>query len=78
MRIFYIRDNGIGIAEKDLPHVFEWFKRVGSQNNVGEGMGLTNVQTLVRRLGGKIKCKSEFGRASNLSFSIPENLDNMR
>jgi len=51
---------------------------VGSQNNVGEGMGLTNVQTLVRRLGGKIKCKSELGRGSNLSFSIPENLDNMK
>lgn len=78
MIVFHIKDNGVGMEEKDLPHVFELFKRVGNQNIVGEGMGLTYVQTLVRRLGGKIDCKSVLGKGSIFSFSMPENLDKIK
>ncbi len=68
--LIHIEDNGRGIAESDLIHVFELFKRVGQQNVMGEGMGLTYVQTLVRRLGGKISCKSSLDKGSRFTFSI--------
>ena len=69
--LFYIRDNGKGIAEADIQHVFELFKRVGDQKTQGEGMGLTYVQTLVRRLGGRIECQSKLGEGTTFSFSLP-------
>ncbi len=69
---FYIQDNGKGIAEKDLPHIFELFKRVGDQDVQGDGMGLTYVQTLVRRLGGKISCKSTLGMGTTFKFTLPK------
>ena len=68
--IIYIEDNGRGISATDLPHIFELFKRVGKQDVVGDGMGLTYVQTLVRRLGGKISCTSVVDEGSQFSFSI--------
>jgi len=67
---FYMRDNGQGIAEKDIVHIFELFKRVGEQQTQGDGMGLTYVQTLVRRLGGKISCESTLAKGSLFKFSI--------
>lgn len=68
--IIHIQDNGRGISETDLPHIFELFKRVGKQDVTGDGMGLTYVQTLVRRLGGKISCTSTLNQGSHFSFSI--------
>jgi PAS domain S-box-containing protein len=70
---FDISDNGRGIAESDIPHIFDLFKRVGTQEQQGEGMGLTYVQTLVRRLGGKIYCTSVLGEGSTFSFTLPKN-----
>ena len=68
--IIHIQDNGRGISAADLPHVFELFKRVGKQDITGDGMGLTYVQTLVRRLDGKISCTSVLSQGSQFSFSI--------
>jgi len=68
---FTIRDNGRGIAKEDTQRVFELFRRVGRQDVPGEGMGLTYVKTLVRRLGGRIWCESEPGVGSAFSFTIP-------
>jgi len=70
--IFTIRDNGRGIATEDTQKVFELFRRVGRQDVPGEGMGLTYVKTLVRRLGGRIWCESEPGVGSAFSFTIPD------
>ena len=69
--IFTIRDNGRGIAKEDTQKVFELFRRVGRQDVPGEGMGLTYVKTLVRRLGGRIWCESEPGVGSVFTFAIP-------
>jgi len=68
--IICIKDNGRGIAQADLSHIFDLFKRVGHQDVVGDGMGLTYVQALVRRLGGKIVCASILDKGSEFSFSI--------
>jgi PAS domain S-box-containing protein len=68
---FTVRDNGRGITKEDTQKVFELFRRVGRQDVPGEGMGLTYVKTLVRRLGGRIWCESEPGLGSAFSFTIP-------
>jgi signal transduction histidine kinase len=68
---FTIRDNGRGIAKEDTLKVFELFRRVGRQDVPGEGMGLTYVNTLVRRLGGRIWCESELGAGTAFKFTIP-------
>lgn len=69
----YIRDNGRGIAEEDMPKVFAPFRRAGRQDVQGEGMGLAYVQALVRRQGGQIWCESEPGVGSIFAFTIPTN-----
>ncbi len=55
-----IQDNGIGISEKDLPHIFEPFytsKDVGE----GSGLGLAAVFGAIERLGGMVEVSSEPG-----------------
>jgi signal transduction histidine kinase len=70
--IFHIRDNGRGIAPEDQGKVFELFRRVGTQDVKGDGMGLTYVKTLVKRHGGRIWIDSEFGVGSIFSFSLSQ------
>ncbi len=69
---FTVRDNGRGIAKEDIQRVFELFRRVGKLDVPGEGMGLTYVKTLVRRMGGRIWCESKPGEGSTFSFTIPD------
>jgi PAS domain S-box-containing protein len=69
---FHIRDNGRGIAQKDIPRVFDLFQRVGKPGVSGEGMGLTFVRTLIRRHGGRIWCESKPGAGTTFSFTIPK------
>ncbi len=72
--IFQVCDNGRGIAENDVPRVFELFRRVGRQDTEGEGMGLAYVQTLVRRHGGEITCQSTLGAGTTFTFTIAHHL----
>jgi PAS domain S-box-containing protein len=68
--VFHVRDNGRGMALEDIPKAFEMFRRVGKQDVPGEGIGLAYVKTLVRSLGGRIWCESEFGKGTTFSFTI--------
>lgn len=72
MTVFHVKDNGAGIAKGDTPLVFDLFKRVGENDTGGEGMGLTYVQTLVRRHGGRVWCESGLGKGTTISFTIPD------
>ena len=67
---FHIRDNGRGIAAADIPKIFDIFRRVGTQDVPGEGMGLAHVRTLVRRHGGDIACESTPGVGTTFTFTI--------
>ncbi len=69
--VFRFRDNGRGIATEDMGKVFEIFRRAGTLDMPGEGMGLAYVKTLVRRLGGRIWCESELGVGTLFCFTIP-------
>jgi signal transduction histidine kinase len=67
---FHVRDNGRGIAEADRSKIFEPFRRAGKEDGPGHGMGLANVQMLVRRLGGRVWYTSTFGVGTTFSFTI--------
>jgi signal transduction histidine kinase len=57
-----VRDNGIGVPQKDLKRIFDRFYRVSSEavrERSGTGLGLFVVQSLVRNLGGKVFALSE-------------------
>ncbi len=68
--MLHVRDNGRGIAADDIPKVFELFRRVGTQDVPGEGMGLAYVQMLVRRHGGDIWCHSTLGVGTTFTFTM--------
>jgi len=69
-----ITDTGIGIAEEDLEHVFEEFRQVGNdvqKKTDGTGLGLALTRTFVEMHGGKINVRSETGKGSTFSFTLP-------
>jgi signal transduction histidine kinase len=72
MQVAYeVQDNGRGIDPKDHERIFEIFRRAGAQDRTGEGIGLTYVRTLVRRLGGSISVRSELGKGSTFTVTLP-------
>ncbi len=72
--LFSINDSGPGIAEKDLPHIFERFYRADpsrSHATGGSGIGLTIVKQLVERQGGKVWATSQVGKGTTFHFTLP-------
>jgi signal transduction histidine kinase len=67
-------DQGIGIDQKDQPHIFESFYR-GEHNLVkktrGTGIGLTLSRDIVRAHGGRISARSTPGKGSTFTVTIP-------
>jgi PAS domain S-box-containing protein len=79
-------DQGIGIAEEDLPKVFEKFKQVGdtlTSKPQGTGLGLPISKEIVEYHGGKIWVESEVGKGTTFAFTLPvkevitESLENL-
>lgn len=71
---FHVKDNGLGIKEKDFPKVFEIFKRIDPGATPGEGMGLAYLKKLVKRHRGDLDFTSQFGVGSDFFFTISHNL----
>jgi signal transduction histidine kinase len=69
-----VRDNGRGIAEHDRERIFELFRRAGSQNQPGEGIGLAHVRAMVRNLGGDIAVVSQVGEGTTFSITLPRKI----
>lgn len=69
-----IRDRGVGIAEKDLPRLFQRFSRVISESTraiAGTGLGLYIAKQLVDRHHGEIRVTSTPGSGSAFCVMIP-------
>jgi signal transduction histidine kinase len=69
--IFEIADNGRGIDPKDHQRIFDLFRRAGTQDRPGQGIGLAHVRALVRRLGGTMSVASELHNGSTFTITLP-------
>lgn len=69
-----VADTGIGIAEKDLPKVFERFYIADTSltKKKGLGLGLDIVKEYVKMHGGKVWATSELGEGSKFCFTLPK------
>ncbi|PLZ92871.1 two-component sensor histidine kinase [Fischerella muscicola CCMEE 5323] len=72
--VIEVIDNGIGIPEADLPHIFERFYRVDkkrSRKTGGYGLGLSIVQQIISAHGGHITVKSVVDKGSTFQIILP-------
>jgi two-component system NtrC family sensor kinase len=63
-------DNGIGISEEDIPHIFEPFFST-KQDASGIGLGLPIVHGIIQNHKGKIQVKSDSGKGTSVSIILP-------
>lgn len=69
-----VKDEGIGIAEKDLLHAFDKFAQIEnslSRKVGGSGLGLPIAKQLLEAHNGAIWCNSKLEQGSEFSFAIP-------
>ena len=69
--VYYVKDNGLGIAEAYLPKVFAVFQRLHASVAPGEGIGLALVRRRVERHGGKVWVESKEGEGSTFFVALP-------
>jgi len=69
-----VKDNGEGIYEEALAHIFEQFYRADSSRAGGEGrsgLGLAIVKRIVEQHGGRVWAESEIGMGTSIFFTLP-------
>ena len=64
-------DTGPGIAQGDLPHVFDRFWQARSTRRAGAGLGLAIAKGIVEAHGGTISADSTVGEGSTFAFTLP-------
>jgi signal transduction histidine kinase len=69
-RIFFVRDNGIGIDHSQHDKVFELFYKVDKKSE-GSGAGLAIVKRIIEVHGGSIWIESEMGQGCTVCFTLP-------
>jgi signal transduction histidine kinase/CheY-like chemotaxis protein len=72
-----VSDEGIGISEQDLIHIFEEFRQVDgsyARKVGGTGLGLSITKKFIELLGGRIKVTSEIGIGSCFQVELPIDL----
>lgn len=78
--VLSVRDSGLGIPAKDLPHIFEPFRR--GENVAGKvsgtGIGLAAVRQIVREHGGTVSLQSEEGAGTTITVRLPLRCDEAR
>ena len=70
--VFYVRDNGKGIAPEFYKDIFRIFKRLekSETDTEGTGVGLTFVRKIIARHGGRIWLRSELGIGTTFFFTL--------
>jgi chemotaxis family two-component system sensor kinase Cph1 len=76
--VYYVRDNGIGIAPRHFDQVFKLFKRLHGREEYGggAGAGLTIVRKLVERHRGQVWPASTSGEGATFFFTLSADHDN--
>lgn len=72
--LFWIKDTGIGMSDKELHQVFNWFTKGDKASEKlyrGTGLGLTIAKLLVESMKGKIWVESETGKGSCFYITLP-------
>jgi signal transduction histidine kinase len=71
--VFILKDQGIGIPEKDLPHIFEPFHRASNSERriQGTGIGLTSAAQIIEHHGGSISVISVEGEGTTFIVRLP-------
>lgn len=73
--IVHIRDQGLGISEKDIPHLFGRFFRSDRSRTKGEipgyGLGLSIAKQIIDKHKGSIKVQSKIGQGTTFTVQLP-------
>jgi signal transduction histidine kinase len=71
----YIEDDGIGIPEESIPHIFEHFYKVDTSrtySSKGSGLGLAICKQIIEAHNGTISVKSKLGEGTTFKIKIPK------
>ncbi len=71
---FKVRDTGIGIREEDIPKLFKVdtkYTTPGTSGEKGSGLGLSLCYDIVKKHGGEIAVRSEYGSGTEFIFTLP-------
>lgn len=72
-----VEDTGIGIAQNQLPHIFEAFRQVDQtirRQRPGTGLGLAIVHSLVTVMGGTTAVSSQLGQGTTFTVTLPRQI----